>query len=184
VLQVFSRCPSAFASPRLYQLLNIYNPATIDRFHMTTQTTLSAAAPAPQEEPRLLWHRHSCLPRGTRGLCTVARPRTQVSEAAASLPSKFLIANDNPTRIVILSDQRVSKGLRSQSLLVLMANLELEFNLSHRKLSPLQIPNRKFLAIFESLLTAVRSSPPSSSRTTDHSPLITDPNLSNLRYRD
>jgi len=154
-----------FRQPRLYQLLNIYNPATIDRFHMTTQRPLSAAAPAPWAQPCLEWHRHSCLPRGTRGLCAVAKPRTQPTEAAASLPSKFLIANDNPTRIVILSDQRESKGLPSQSPPLLIANLELEFHLSHRKLSPLQIPNRKFLTIFESLLTAARSSPPSSSRT-------------------
>jgi hypothetical protein len=162
---------------QFYQLLNTLIPATITRFHMTTQTPLSAAAPAPQEEPRLQWHRHSCL-------CAVAKPRTQPIEAAASLPSNFLIANDNPTRIVILSDQRESKGLRSQSLQLLIANLELEFHLSHRKLNPLEIPNRKFLTIFGSLLTAVRSSPPNSSRTTDHSPLITDPSLSNPRYRD
>ena len=99
---------------QFYQLLNNTIPATITRFHMTTQTTLSAAAPAPQEEPRLQWHRHSCL-------CAVAKPRTQPIEAAASLRFKFLIAN-----------------------------LELEFHLSHRKLNPLEIPNRKFLTIFES----------------------------------
>ena len=133
---------------QFYQLLNTPVPATITRFHMTTQTTLSAAAPAPQEEPRLQWHRHSCL-------CAVAKPRTQLIEAAASLRFKFLIAN-----------------------------LELEFHLSHRKLNPLEIPNRKFLTIFESLLTAVRSSPASSSPITHHSLLITDPSLSNPRYRD
>ena len=123
VVRVFSQWPSVFASPRLYQLLNIYNPATIDRFHMTTHTTLSAAAPAPQAQPRLeprfQWHRHSCLPRGTRGLCAVAWPGgPRLATPSASLPVHVLIAN-----------------------------LELEFYLSVRKPNTLEIPNRKFLTI-------------------------------------
>ena len=102
------------------------NRATIARFYMMTQTSLSAAAPASQGYFRLArrikWHRftlslegHSCLPRGTKGLCAVAKPGTQPIEAAASLPVHVLIAN-----------------------------LELESHLTHRKLSPLRNPNRKF----------------------------------------
>ena len=124
--------PKSIADPgqcsdrlQLYQLLNTPIPATITRFHMTAQTTLSAAAPAPQEEPRLQWHRHSCL-------CAVAGP----GSPRLATPSTSLPVN------------------------VLIANLELKLNLSHRKLNPLKIPNRKFLTIFETLFTAVRSSPP------------------------
>jgi len=116
---------------------------------MTTQTPLSAAAPAPQEEPRLQWHRHSCL-------CAVAKTRTQPTEAAASLRFKFLIANDNPTRIVILSDQRESKDLpsRSRSLKLfsprfLIANLELEFLATRTKRGLLRFSNRKKIAVFD-----------------------------------
>jgi hypothetical protein len=44
------------------------------------------------------WHRHSCLPRGTKGLCTVAKPLPQQrAEATLSLPSKFLIVNPRLT---------------------------------------------------------------------------------------
>ena len=115
---------------------------------MTTQRSLSAAAPASQGQiclaPRFgrgpQWHRHSCL-------CAVAKPSTQPTEATTSLPSEFLIANDNPTRIVILSDQRESKGHSSLSLLI--ANPELEFHLSLIRISDLKIPNRKFLTIFD-----------------------------------
>jgi hypothetical protein len=70
-------------------------------------------------------------------------------------PHRHLIANDNPTRIVILSDQRESKDLpsRSRSLKLfsprfLIANLELEFLASRTKLSLLTFPNRKKIAFF------------------------------------
>ena len=72
----------------------------------------------------------------------------------------FLIANDNPTRIVILSDQRESKGLSSRSLPLkpspsslpglsplLIANLELEFRASTRKQTADPKSNRKYFAI-------------------------------------
>jgi hypothetical protein len=117
-----------------------------------TQTSLSAAAPASQGHLRLArrikWHRparrggHSCSPRGgpqpTKGLCAVAKPGTPSIEAAASLPVNVLIANADASSIGILSDLRESKGL------LLIANLELEFQLTPRKLSPLRNANRKF----------------------------------------
>jgi len=63
---------------------------------------------------------------------------------------------------------------------ILIANLELEFRLTHRKLSPLKISNRKFLAIsriaVSRLSDFVFAAP--------HSPLLTHSTLSNLRYRD
>ena len=75
--------------------------------------------------------------------------------------SEFVIANDNPTRIVILSDQRESKGLSSRSLRLdpspsslprllafLIANLELEFCASTRKQTTAAKSNRKYFAIF------------------------------------
>jgi hypothetical protein len=84
-----------------------------------------------------MWHRparragHSCLPRGgpqptkgsprgTKGLRAFAEPSIQqVADPLASLTAKILIAN-----------------------------LELEFHLTHRKLSPLRFPNRKFSPLF------------------------------------
>ena len=66
---------------------------------------------------------------------------------------KLLIANDNPTRIVTLSDQRESKGLsflllKPARARILIANLELEFLASHTKLSLLTFSNRKKIAVF------------------------------------
>jgi hypothetical protein len=83
--------------------------------------------------------------------------------------SKSLIANDNPTRIVILSDQRESKGQFLRSLLsklppsglprlfwILIANLELEFRATIRKQTEEPKSNRKYFAIF---YPAVRRGP-------------------------
>ena len=60
--------------------------------------------------------------------------------------SQLLIAKYNPTRIVILGDQRESKGLPSQSLPLLIANLELEFHASARKQTAEPKSNRKYFA--------------------------------------
>jgi hypothetical protein len=71
-------------------------------------------------------------------------------------PHRSVIANDNPTRIVILSDQRESKGLSFRSLplkllslSLLIANLELELLASRTKLSLLTFSNRKKIAVFD-----------------------------------
>jgi len=61
--------------------------------------------------------------------------------------SQLLIAHDNPTRIVILSDQRESKGLPFRFLELLIANLELEFHASARKQTADAKSNRKYFAI-------------------------------------
>jgi hypothetical protein len=102
-----------------------------------TQTSLSAAAPAHQGYLRLS--------------ARFAR-RTQCHRPAR--PGQRLIASADASSIGILSDQRESKGLSYRSLLrhqrpqLLIANLELEFHLTRRKLSPLRISNRKFLHFF------------------------------------
>jgi len=140
---------TCFACRQFYQLLNIPIPATITRFHMTTQSSLSAAAPASRTQACLKWHRHSCLR-------AVAGPETpRLATPSTSLPVHVLIAN-----------------------------LELKLDLTHRKLNPLKIPNRKFLTIFKSLPTAHRSSLRSPSQITHHSSPVTHPTLSNPRYRD
>src|SRR3984957_8106974 len=104
---------------------------------MMTQTLLSAARRTRQGEKlpmlmqmcaasrhavagRIQWHRHSCSPRGTKGLCAFAKPTTQrVAHRVTSHPSQLLIAN-----------------------------LELKLHSTHRKTSPLKISNRKYSSIF------------------------------------
>ena len=74
----------------------------------------------------------------------------------AQCPHQSLIATDNPTRIVILSDQQESKGLSSRSRSLkpsrsrfLTANLELELFASRTKRSLLRFSNRKKIAVFD-----------------------------------
>jgi hypothetical protein len=79
---------------------------------------------------------------------TVGRSSCFLTLPLAQHESQFLIAKDNPTRIVILSDQRESKGLPSRSLPLLIANLELEFRATIRKQTAEPKSNRKYFAIF------------------------------------
>jgi hypothetical protein len=89
---------------------------------MMTRTSLSAAPPAHRGDPcvavRLKWRRHSCL----RSFARLGIPRAADAPAsrAAGIPG-------SPS--------------------CLIANLELEFDLTQRKLSPLRISNRKFSPI-------------------------------------
>jgi hypothetical protein len=83
---------------------------------------------------------------------TVGRSSRPVTLPAAKCESEFLIASDNPIRIVILpvlrnegSDQRESKGLS-----FLIANLELEFHLSPIRINELRFSNRKYSQLFHS----------------------------------
>ena len=104
-----------------------------------TQTLLSAAGSARRGEKlpmlmqrcaatrhavagRIQWHRHSCSPRGTKGLCAFIKPSTQ----------------------------RVAHRVTSQPGQLLIANLELKLHSTHRKTSPLKIPNRKFSRVLRS----------------------------------
>jgi hypothetical protein len=85
------------------------------------------------------------------------QPRLRSNTSQLGKPRLILlIANDNPTRIVILSDQRESKGrffwslqLKPSRSKFLIANLELEFLASHTKLSSLAFSNRKKIAVFD-----------------------------------
>jgi hypothetical protein len=146
---------------------------------MMTQASLSAAAPPnkgnPCPAPGLKWRRlarrgeHSCL-------CAVAKPSTSPGKATASLaklPRKFLIANDSPTRIASLSDHRESKGLSFQSLplkpspsslpwklCILIANPELELNVSPIRINGLRFSNRKFSAIFPFIFLTLKDPHP------------------------
>ena len=82
-------------------------------------------------------------------------PQHSTLNADFPCPHRSRIANDNPTRIVILSDQRELKGLSPRSLLLkllsaklLIANPELESPASHTKRTLLRFPNRKKIAVF------------------------------------
>gem|GEM_PF-131018 len=72
------------------------------------------------------WHRHSRVPRSTKGLCAFAKPRIRQIEAIASLTREF----------------PQSPGQK-----FLIANARLESSLSHREQSPLRISNRERIAI-------------------------------------
>jgi len=81
-------------------------------------------------------------------------PRARINPfQPLKLHLELLIANDNPTRIVTLSDQRESKGLsflllKPARARILIANLELEFLASRTKFSLLTFSNRKKIAVF------------------------------------
>ena len=96
-------------------------------------------------------------PRSPRTRSGTSRlPTSHRSPLKANFPwlHQSLITNDNPNRIVILSDQRESKGLRSlqlnpSRLRLLIANLELELLARRTKLSSLTFSNRKKIAVFD-----------------------------------
>jgi hypothetical protein len=72
--------------------------AEAQRAYSAPQRCLEAASILARGARRFQWHRHSCLPRGTKGLCVVAKPMTQqIADATLSLPAKFLIANPRLT---------------------------------------------------------------------------------------
>jgi hypothetical protein len=120
------------------------------------QTTLSAAKPASPEPRGVRWHRtahrggHSCLPRGMKGLCAFAAPSVHwMADTAASLAAEILIAN-----------------------------LELKLGLTHRKLSPLRISNRKYSRVSRSPrvcpeIRRTQGAPHKPFVLTTHSPLVT-----------
>src|SRR4029077_11211263 len=86
---------------------------------MMTQSPLSAAAPASRgylcHAARLQWHRHSCLPRGTKGPCAFITEQS-------SRP--WL-----PRHIALNKLQRRAEVHPTQTKF-LIANLELEFSLT------------------------------------------------------
>jgi len=95
-----------------------------------------------------------CSPRTRSGTSRLPTSHHPSPNANFPWPRRSVIASDNPTRIVILSDQRESKGLRSlqlkpSRLRLLIANLELELLASRTKLSLLTFSNRKKIAVFD-----------------------------------
>jgi hypothetical protein len=102
------------------------------RFYIMTQTSLSAATRAQREGSA----RNSSFQ--PRPLALIHPPNPFLGTSHPPLATEFLIANADASSIGILSDQRKSKGH------LLIANLELAFHLTHRKISPLRNPNRKF----------------------------------------
>jgi hypothetical protein len=105
---------------------------------MTTQRSLSAAAPASEGYPypavrlsqRMRWHRPAR--RGSpKGPCAVAKPRIQSIEAIPSLPAK------SPRQFLI-------------------ANPELEFNVRPLRITDLRFSNRKFSAIFHPIFPSFK----------------------------
>jgi len=98
-----------------------------------------------------------CSPHPRSSAFQLTTPLHSLLNANIRWPHRHLIANDNPTRIVILSDQRESKGLsfRSRQLKppgsrVLIANLELELLATHTKRGLLRFSNRKKIDAFGS----------------------------------
>ena len=94
-------------------------------------------------------------PRARSNVFRLTTPLHSLLNANIRWPHWHLIANDNPTRVIILSDQRESKDLpsRSRSLKLfsprfLIANLELEFLATHTKRGLLKFSNRKKIAFF------------------------------------
>ena len=113
--------------------------------------------PVASSEPSVQWHRHCCL-------CAFAEPGTRpIADADASLAcisSKLTLfacpeprraqshpRNPFPATRHSLAQRRNAADEGPLTTEFLIANLELEFRLTHRKLSPLKISNRKKIAI-------------------------------------
>jgi hypothetical protein len=124
---------------------------------MTTKTTQSSAILAQREKSAP----NSILPRSWAANLLIANARL---EFIASHSKHNLLKISNRERITIFhppfcvlaekgtaatrpSKRRSSFHPRASSRQILIANLELEFLLTHRKLRPLEISNRKYFAI-------------------------------------
>ena len=118
--------------------------ATIARFYMMTQRSLSAATKARRGDPCapacLEWHRHSCL-------CAV--PMWQ------SLQPWL------PHRIATLKQQEEAEAHITRHKF-LIANLELEFKLSPIRINELKFSNRKFSTIFHDTFQLYSTQQPAS----------------------
>ena len=95
-------------------------------------------------------------PRARSNVFRLTTPLHSRLNASIHWPHWHPIANDNPARIVILSDQRESKGVAFRSLQLklfsprfLIANLELEFLATRTKRGLLRFSNRKKIAVFD-----------------------------------
>jgi hypothetical protein len=126
---------------------------------------ISRGAPLPRRRKRLIENvrlRSKLSSNNSSRLQISNRERTAISRRPVSFFSSFdpqapglesLIENANASSIGILSDQRESKDLsyrplRHQRSQLLIANLELEFQLTGCGTNHMQTSNRKFSAIF------------------------------------
>ena len=82
----------------------------------------------------------------------IATPRLEIVATARETNE---MQNSNRYKMSVLQRsprieaiQRGASAATSSPLKILIANLELEFELTHRELSPLKIPNRKYFAVF------------------------------------
>jgi hypothetical protein len=114
---------------------------------------------------------------------TRTRPSRLSTLLFAQPESQLLIANDNPTRIVILSDQRESKGLPSRSLPLLIANLELEFHISPIRIIELRFSNRKYSQLFHSPWRIVEGAQARCPHRSNSNSRITEKELSRTKER-
>jgi hypothetical protein len=132
------------------------------RAYSAPQSRLAANSILARDARRVRWHRHSCLPRGTKGLCAVARPQPQqIAEATLSLLSKILIANPRLT-----------------------------LHVNRIRISDLKISNRKFSTISHRVLPAsdpfspiTRHSPALSRLSADEGSLVTAPLIETPRLK-
>jgi hypothetical protein len=85
--------------------------------------------------------------------------------------------------VSILSDRRESKGLPSQSLPLLIANLELEFHISPIRIIELKFSNRKYLQLFHSPWRIVEGSQAGCSHRSNSNSRITEKELSHTKER-
>jgi hypothetical protein len=113
-----------------YSYATAQNHTTINRFYMMTQTILSAASqPSPQARRVALRARRSAPSHKD-----LEARLNVVSVTQAPLPVRSCHAPQK-------EPPHTAASLKPQ---ILIANLELEFHLTHTKLSPLRIPNRKY----------------------------------------
>ncbi len=101
-----------------------------------TQTTLSAATPA-SPEPRRAALRESGFVPSVKNL--------EARHDAGSVARALL-----PVRCCSADDEELTHTAASLKIEILIANLELEFQPTHRKLSPLRISNRKYSRVSRS----------------------------------
>ena len=146
---VVSRKRSALRN--VIDIQNCPRHATIACFYMMTQTILSAATPASPEPqgPAL----NECV-----SAPSAKHPEPHLDAGLVAQALLFTQRYEGPVRSCRSKREEQAHAAASLSAEILIANLELEFQLTYRKLSPLGISNRKF----SPLLRLRFSSPPRS----------------------
>ena len=119
-----------------YRYSNRPRRATIACFYMITQTTLSAATPASLEPRRVALRERRFVP--------------SVNNLEARLDAGSVAQALLPVRSCRSEHAEPPHTAASHTPEILIANLELEFQLTHGKHSPLRIPNRKYLRVLRS----------------------------------